>query len=274
MSNEMNIEWMNEYEKTYVKFKQQWDFHYKEVKDFIYNSMKKNIENWGFIGVTNTVPEINSLMLEGVEKLTLLDINEKSMVKAKDYLSKKFDFHNVELIRFDNTAGFTDVVLDVFQKYERKEISEDLLFEKLDEIKRIEISKFEDLNFDFITHLGLMDYYMMPIFNKYCENLKHRNDEFFRILRKLSDDCVQISIQILFDILKAKGSLVISTPFTRIPEGGPCKRSLFWFKPLEVYLEETGFDIITKTEHLWEEFPIQEGHSHKILNVHCKKNVK
>ena len=272
MSNKMNIEWMDEYEKTYVKFKQQWDFHYKEVKDFIYNSMRSKIENWGFIGVTNTIPEINSLILENVEKITLLDINMKSMVKAKDYLSRKFNFNSVEIIRFDNTAGFTDIVLDVFQKYEKKEISEDLLFERLGEIEKLEISNFKDLKFDFITHLGLMDYYMMPIFNKFCEGLNHRNDEFFSILRRLSDDCVQISIQILYDILKANGNLVISTPFTRIPEGGPCKRSLFWLKPLEEYLEAVGFDIITKTEHLWEEYPIPEGHSHKILNIHCKKN--
>jgi len=274
MSNEMNIEWMDEYEKTYVNYKQQWDFHYQKVKDFIYKSMNKKIENWGFIGVTNTVPEINHQMLERVEKLTLLDINEKSMVKAKEYIINKYDFDNIELKRFDNTVGFTDLVLDVFQKHEDKQISEDLLFEKLGGIKQLDITEFKNLKFDYITHLGLMDYYMMPIFNEYCENLKHRNDEFFSVLRKLSDDSVQISLKVLFNILDTSGSLIISTPFTRIPEGGPCKRSLFWLKPLEEYLRKAGFDIITKSEHLWEEFPIPEGHSHKILNIHCKRIEK
>ena len=274
MSDEMNLEWMDEYEKTYQRFKQQWDFHYQKVIDFIYKSMNKKIENWGFIGVTNTVPEINSQMLERVEKLTLLDINEKSMVKAKEYISNKYDFHNIELIRFDNTNGFTDVVFDVFQQYDDKQISEDLLFEKLGNIKRSDITDIKKQKFDYVTHLGLMDYYMMPIFNKYCEILKHRNDEFFRILRKLSDDCVRISLQVLYNVLNTNGSLVISTPFTRIPEGGPCNRSLFWLNPLEEYLGKVGFDIKTESQHLWEEFPIPEGHSHKILNIHCKKIEK
>jgi len=91
MSNELNIEWMDEYEKTYLMFKKQWDFHYQKVREFILNSMSTKIDNWGFIGVTNTIPEINQEMLERVERLTLLDINEKSMVKATDYISEKFN---------------------------------------------------------------------------------------------------------------------------------------------------------------------------------------
>ena len=150
-------------------------------------------------------------------------------------------------------------------------LSEDLLFQKLSNIQRSAIIKFDDLKFDFVTHLGLMDYYMIPLFNKYCDTFRHRNDEFFKILKKLSDACVQISIKVLYDILDIDGSLIISTPFTRIPDEDPCKRSLFWYKPLEEYLGEIGFDVILTSEHLWEEFPIPDGHSHKILNIHCKK---
>ena len=250
MSDEMNVEWMDEYEKTYLKFKKQWDFHYEKVKNFIFQSMSGKIRNWGFIGVTNTVPEINSQMLEKVEKLALLDINEKSMRIAKDYIADRFAYQNVDLIRFDNTQGFTDLVLDYFQKYEVELISEDMLFEKLKSIKRVDISKTFEMKFDFVTHLGLMDYYMMPIFNKYCENLRHRNEEFFSTLQKLSDECVKILIEVLFNILSSNGSLIISTPYTRIPEGEPCKRSLFWFEPLEKYLEKQGFEILSKSTHL------------------------
>lgn len=265
---------MDEYEKTYQKFKQQWDFHYQKVRDFIYNSMNEKIENWGFIGVTNSIPEINSKMLERVEKLSLLDINERSMAKAKEYILKKYNFENIELIKFDNTAGFTDMVIDLFQKHENRVISEDTLFDRLGYLEKPNNQIFGNLEFDFITHLGLMDYYIIPIFNKHCENFKRRYTQFYQVLRKLSDDCVNLSIKILYEALSDNGSLIISTPITRIPEGELCRRSLFWYKPLEEYLEKVGFIILKKSQHRWEEFPIPDGHSHAVLNIHCKRTKK
>ena len=39
----------------------------------------------------------------------------------------------------------------------------------------------------------------------------------------------------------------------------------------EEYIKKAGFEIKNRSYHIWEEFPIDDGHSHKILNVCCKK---
>ena len=270
MSDEMNVEWMDEYELTYQKYRKQWNSHYQKVRNFILSSIHDDITNWGFIGVTNTIPEIDERILKKVNKLTLLDINVKSMKFAKNHVIEKNGFSNINLIHFDNTSGFTDSIVDIFKKFEINEISKNEMFEKLKNIESPKID--EQPQFDFITHLGLMDYYLMPIFNKYCSHFEEENEEFFQILRKLNHEATKISLQVLYQILEHNGTLIISSPVTRIPEGDKCNRSLFWLESLEDNIEDTGFQIVEQIKHIWEEFPTSTGHSHEILNVKCTKN--
>ena len=40
---------------------------------------------------------------------------------------------------------------------------------------------------------------------------------------------------------------------------------------IDTMLEDAGFDIVGETEHIWKEFPEENGHSHNVLNVLCVK---
>ncbi len=266
----MNVEWMDEYEITYQKYKEKWDEHYREVRDFIGANRPIQIKKWGFIGVTNAVPEIDSKVLKDVDKLVLLDINEDAMGSAEKYLKKNLNFERTESKKFDNTLGYVDDILVNLNQYEKSNFSEKDLFDKL---KHIEHPSFEDIptGFDFITQLGIMDYYLMPIFSKYCENFIHKYKEFYSLLQYLNSDAVIISLKVLNRMLKDDGVLIISTPILREPEGKQCKKSIFWIKSIEGYIEGAGFEIKNKSYHIWEEFPIEGGHSHKILSVCCEK---
>ena len=209
-------------------------------------------------------------MLKGVDKLVLIDINEKGMESAKEYIEKEFSFKKVEKIRFDNTLAFVDEVILIFDEYEKGNITEKNLFEKLRQIRQPSIDNIPT-NFDFITQLGIMDYYLMPIFSKYCEKFRHNYIEFYTLLQHLNSEAVKISLRILHRMLEEDGVLILSTPITRIPEGDECKRSLFWIHSIEKYINQCDFEIKTKTYHIWEEFPEKNGHSHRILNVACNK---
>ena len=103
MSDEMNVERMDEYEITYQKYKKQWDTHYRKVRDFITTNKPEDIKKWGFVGVTNTIPEIDSSLLKYVDKLVLLDINEKSMVSAKEYIEKEYFFKKIDYVKKPRT---------------------------------------------------------------------------------------------------------------------------------------------------------------------------
>ncbi len=270
MSDRMNVEWMDQYEITYQKYKEKWDEHYSEVRDFIGINRPEEIKKWGFIGVTNTVPEINSKLLKNVNELILLDINEEAMGLAEKHLRKNLNFKRIGLKKFDNTFGYIDDVLVNLNQYNKGILSEKDLFDKL---KHIEHPSFKDATtgFDFITQLGIMDYYLMPIFSKYCEIFKHKYKEFYSLLQYLNSEAVIISLNVLHRILQDDGKLIISTPISREPEGEKCKKSIFWIDSIEEYIENSGFEIKNKSYHIWEEFPMEGGHSHKILNACCVK---
>jgi hypothetical protein len=228
------------------------------------------------MGVTNRIPEIDSRILNRISKITLLDINDEALKRARIHLSSLYEFSNVEVQKFDNTSGFVDEVVSSFNKLENKEISEKKLFEHLNNLdKNFEIdfpfTRETNNKFDFITHLGIMDYYMMPVFFKYCDRFQKNADEFYEIMRKLNDQSVRISLKLLHHLLVKNGQLIISTPVARIPEGDPCKRSLFWTDSIEDIIEESEFNIISKTEHIWNEFPTDDGHSHIVQNICCEK---
>ncbi len=272
----MNKEWMNDYEKNYSLYKKEWDFHYQQISDFIHSCLPHRVSHWGFIGVTNTIPEIDSRILHRISKITLLDINDEALKRARIHLASVFEFPNVVVQRFDNTCGLMEQILDVFTQSDNQETSEKKLLEYLNDI---EISK--DLvypnsqennrKYDFITHLGIMDYYLMPVFTKYCSSFQKNNDEFYQVMKKLNDFSVRISLGFLHHMLDKNGQLIISTPISRAPEGDPCNRSLFWLTPIEDIIEESGFIIQNRTSHKWDEFPVEGGHFHQILNVSCVK---
>jgi len=270
MSDEMNVEWMDEYEITYQKYKKQWDDHYKKVKSFISANRPEKIKKWGFIGVTNTIPEIDSDLLKDVQKLILLDINEKAMELAEKHLKKYFNFEKTKFKKFDNSLGYIDDILVILKHHKEGDFSEKDLFDKFKEIKHPHIENIPS-DFDFITQLGIMDYYLMPVFSKYCERFIHKYDEFYSLLQYLNSETVKISLKVLHGMLCDDGVLIISTPISREPEGKKCKKSIFWIDSIERYIENVGFKIKEKSYHVWEEFPIEAGHSHTILNVCCKK---
>ncbi|MFW9852049.1 MAG: hypothetical protein ACFFDS_03850 [Candidatus Thorarchaeota archaeon] len=273
MSDEMNVEWMDEYEITYQKYKEQWDEHYKKVRNFISANRPEKIKRWGFIGVTNTIPEVDTDLLKDVQKFTLLDINEKAMELAEKHLERKLDFEKTELKKFDNTLGYIDDILVILQQYEEGDISEKNLFNRLKEFKHPSIENIPS-DFDFITQLGIMDYYLMPVFSKYCERFIHNYDEFYSLLQYLNSEAVKISLKVLHKMLHDDGTLLISTPISREPEGEKCKKSIFWIDSMDDYIEKAGFEINNKSFHIWEEFPLKDGHSHMILNVCCNKKMK
>ena len=277
MPDDMNKEWMDDYEKNYSLFKSEWDSHYEQIRNFIHSCLPHNVKHWGFIGVTNRIPEIDSRILNRITKITLLDINDEALKRARIHLSSLFDFKNVEVQNFDNTCGFVEEVVSAFNKIESKEFSEKKLFENLEDLtENFEIlpdsSNENNSKFDFITHLGIMDYYMMPVFIKYCKRFNKNSEEFFELMKKLNDRSVRISLDLLHNLLVKNGKLIISTPIARIPEGDPCKRSIFWLDSLENIIEEHNFKIVSKTEHIWNEFPTEDGHSHLVQNVCCEKN--
>ena len=270
MSDEINVEWMDEYEITYQKYKEQWDDHYKKVRSFISANRPKKAKKWGFIGVTNTMPEINSNLLKDVQKLVLLDINEKAMGLAAKHLEKNLNFKKTELKKFDNTLGFVDDILVIFQQHEESDLSDKNFFDRLKQIKCPPIENVPS-GFDFITQLGIMDYYLMPVFAKYCESFIHKYSEFYSLLQYLNSEAVKISLKVLHRILHNDGVLIISTPISREPEGEKCKKSIFWINSIEEYIKKAGFEIKNKSYHVWEEFPIEGGHSHRIMNICCIK---
>jgi hypothetical protein len=270
MSDEMNVEWMDEYEITYQKYKEQWDDHYKKVRNFIFENRAEKIKKWGYIGVTNTLPEIDSHLLKDVQKLFLLDINEKAMELAQKHLEKNLNFEETELNKFDNTLGYVDDILANFNQHEERNLSTRDLFDGLKQIKHPPIENVPT-GFDFITQLGIMDYYLMPIFSKYCEYFIHEYNDFYSLLQYLNSEAVKISLNVLHKILQDDGILIISTPISREPEGKKCNKSIFWINSMENYIVNAGFKIMNKSSHIWVEFPIKKGHSHMILNVCCKK---
>ncbi len=276
MQEFINKEWMIDYEKNYSSYKDEWDVHYEQIRNFIHSCLPHKVHHWGFIGVTNTIPEIDSRILHRIVKITLLDINDEALKRARIYLSSIYDFRQVDVQRFDNTGGFTDKVLEGFELLDKNEISEKKLLDYLDNLDldldfEIENVKEKNHKYDFITHLGLMDYYMMPIFIKYCSRFQKNIEEFFQIMRKLNDHSVKISLKFLHNMLDKHGKLIISTPVARIPEGEPCNRSLFWLDAIENIIEESDFNILSRTEHIWNEFPTDDGHSHLVQNILCEK---
>ena len=270
MQDKLNKEWMDDYELSYSKFKPQWDEHYSKVRSFILSSLPPTISNWGVIGVTSTIPEISGEMLVNVERLTLLDIYKDGMFRARKFLGKQYNFSSMDIRKFDITHGFVDKVLSECRQFEDGLIEREYLLKILNRVSFPEV-EYKGAQYDFITHLSLMDYYLKPVFNTYCEKFIDVYDEFYMMMRKLNDQAVEISLRLLYQLLSTNGRLVISSPVTRFPEGKDCDVSLFWLKGLEEHIEEVGFKIIEKSEHLWEEFPLENGHSHKILNVLCEK---
>ena len=276
MQDFMNKEWMDDYEKNYSMYKSDWDSHYEQIRNFIHSSLPHKVSHWGFVGVTNTIPEIDSRILHRISKITLLDINDEALKRARIHLASVFDFHHVEVQKFDNTSGFVDKIADGFRHFNNKELSEKKLLEflnglEINESVDIPNSKQNNKKYDFITHLGIMDYYLMPLFTKYCSNFQKNLDEFFQIMRKLNDYSVRISLKLLHSMLEKNGLLIISTPVSRIPEGEICKRSIFWLDTIESIIEDCDFSIKYKTEHMWNEFPIEGGHSHIVVNICCEK---
>lgn len=270
MQEELNEEWMDDYENSYSKYKNEWDNHYVKVRKFILSSMPSAISTWAFIGVTSTIPEISADMLESVEKLVLIDIYRNGMNKARRNLSKNFNFSSIELKVGDITHGFLDNVLMEFRSYDDGLFEKDYLFKALQRVSQPDIF-YKEPKYDFITHLGIMDYYLMPIFSTYCEKFLEDYDEFFSIMRKLNEKAVNTSLLLLYQMLTETGNLVVSTPVSRSPIGEKCKVSLFWEKTMEEHVENVGFQIINKSEHTWNEFPENNGHSHKVLNLLCRK---
>ena len=272
MQEDINKEWMDEYEINYSKYKDKWDYHYQKVREFLHLSLENDVKHWGFIGVTNRIPEIDSRMLNRAKKMTLLDINLDALRRAKLHLESVLDYQAVHVRRFDNTSGFVDVVLEEFVQFDEGHKSQKNLIDSLTNINYT-VPNIEENEFDFITHLGLMDYYLMPIFTKYCPRFQKNDDSFLEMMQKLNGIATSISIKVLYQMLKAGGHLIISTPFTRKPEGESCNRSLFWAQPLEEIIIEYGFEIVRKSVHIWEEFP-DDGHIHDIINICCKKPKK
>jgi hypothetical protein len=269
MFDELNIEWMNNYEETYRKYKKEWDFHYEKIRKFILNSIDQPIKNFGFIGVTKSIPELNQSILEKVEKLTLIDIHEETLEDARIYLESKYGYTEVETMILDNTLGYLDQAYKVFIKFQNGTINENKVLEKL---RNLEYPTSVNLKekFDFIAHMGILDFYFMPLFIKYCKYFELNYTEFLQVMIKLNDDAVKITLDVL-NIILDSGSLIISTPIKRTPEGEKCNRSLFWLQSIEKHIEEKNYIILVKSEHIWEEFPEENGHSHTVLNIKCKK---
>ena len=270
MQEELNKEWMDNYEVSYSKYKIEWDEHYAKVRLFVLSSLPRIVSNWGFIGVTSTVPEISSEMLENVERLTFLDIYTAGMYRARKFLGKQYNFSSIDIRKFDSTHGFVEHVLADFSQYSDGLIEREYLLRTLSRKQLPDIS-YKETQYDFITHLGLMDYYLMPIYSLYCNKFKDQYEDFFSIMQKLNDQALVVSLTLLHQLLSINGKLVISTPVSRIPEGKGCEVSLFCKRTFEYHLEAAGFDRIEKAEHIWKELPGENGHSHKILNVLCVK---
>ncbi len=270
MQEEINKEWMDEYEKNYSLYKTEWDFHYDNVREFILACLPMRVNHWAFIGVTNRVPEMDERILNRVTNISLLDINQEALKRARIHLNSVYEFKNVEVNLFDNTMGYVSLICEEFVKFEQGELSEKKLLESLSKLEIPEFN-YEGETYDLISHFGLMDYYLMPLFTKFCPSFDKNYESFYEIMRKLNDDSVKITLQVLEKMLNKSGILIISTPVERIPEGGECKRSLFWLNSLEEHIESSNLVIEKKTTHLWEEYPIKDGHSHTILNICCKK---
>ena len=270
MQEDLNKEWMDNYEVSYSKYKIEWDEHYAKVRLFILSSLPRIVSNWGFIGVTSTVPEISLEMLNSVEKLTFLDIYKEGMYRARKFLGKQYNFSGIDIRKFDSTHGFVEHVLSEFSQYDDGVIEREYLLKTLNRMRIPEVN-YKEAQYDFITHLGLMDCYLMPVYTLYCNKFKEQYEEFFTIMKKLNDQALAVSLSLLHQMLSYDGKLVISTPVSRIPEGNDCEVSLFWKRPFELHLDDAGFDIVGKTEHIWKEIPEKNGHSHNILNVLCVK---
>ncbi|NPD90147.1 MAG: hypothetical protein HGN29_15660 [Asgard group archaeon] len=270
MFNEINKDWMDDYEITYLKYKPQWDFHYQSVRRFLKSCISDQIKTLGFIGVTSKIPEMDLDILNKIDEITLLDIYEEGMLKAKEHLKSTFGYEIVHLKTLDVTLGFVDSIVTCFQKYDDKRLNEEEIFQKL-EYPDYAYKEYNDQRYDFVLHMGLMDYYFMPLFTQYCQKFMHKNIEFFKLMKKLNDQAVKISLQTISSMLSEDGHLVLSSPVTRIPEGEKCSRSLFWLQNLEIHIRDTGFIIEKESRHIWDEFPEKNGHSHGILNVYCKK---
>jgi hypothetical protein len=272
MFQDLNRDWMDEYEFTYQKYKSEWDYHYQEVKKFLLSCIHEKIRTLGFIGVTSNIPELDSDILSYVDKIILLDIYEEGMIKAKEFLKTELSFPNVETKVFDITLGFVDQIVKYFQEYKEEKLNEEQLFSKLKN-PAFKYEEYSGKKYDFLIHMGLMDYYMMPLFVQHCKTFIQMNSEFFELMKHLNDIAVRVSLSAMFSMLSDAGHLVISSPVNRAPEGKKCSRSLFWVKSLEKHIEDSGFVIEKKSKHIWEEFPEKDGHSHEILNVHCRKKL-
>ncbi len=270
MFNEINKDWMDKYEITYQKYKPQWDYHYLSVRRFLKSCISNRIKKLGFIGVTSKIPELDLSILDRIDEIILLDIYEEGMLNAKDHLKSSFGYENVHVKFLDITQGFIDAIVIYFQEYDNGKLSEEELFQKL-EYPDFTYYEYDGGTYGFIAHMGLMDYYFMPLFTQYCHKFMHRYDDFFERMKKLNDRAVEISLQALNSMLSKDGHIVLSSPITRKPEGEKCSRSLFWLKNLEVHLKNTGFVIEKESRHIWDEFPEKNGHSHGILNIFCKK---
>ncbi|MHA1954860.1 MAG: hypothetical protein ACXAAM_02585 [Candidatus Heimdallarchaeaceae archaeon] len=270
MFNDINKDWMDDYEITYQKYKPQWDFHYQSVRRFLKSCISDQIKTLGFIGVTSKIPELDLDILSKIDEITLLDIYEEGMLKAKEHLKSTFGYENVHLKILDVTLGFIDTIVTSFQEYDNKGLNEEELFQML-ECPGYTYKEYHGQIYEIVLHMGLMDYYLMPLFTKYCQKFIHKRTEFFELMKNLNDQAVKISLHALSSMLVSNGSLVVSSPITRIPEGDVCSRSLFWLQDLEHHILDSGFIIEKQSRHIWKEFPEKHGHSHEILNIFCKK---
>ena len=270
MQEKMNKEWMDEFEKNYSLYKKEWDFHYNQVKEFILSCLPMRTNHWGFIGVTNRVPEISDKILNRVANISLIDINHEALKRARIHLASVNDFNTVEVHKFDITMGFVTSICGIFEKFEQGELPEKKLLDSFNDFEQPDIT-YHGEKYDLVTHLGIMDYYLMPLFTKYCPRFNKQNDSFFELMQKLNDEAARISIQVLKQMLNKNGQLIISTPIVRLPEGEACKKSLFWLSSIEDHIKSAGLVIGKKTTHQWEEYPVKGGHSHTILNICCKK---
>ena len=270
MQEEINKEWMDEYEKNYSLYREEWDYHYDQIREFILSCLPMRINRMAFIGVTNRVPEIDDKILNRIANITLLDINPEALKRGRIHLNSVYDFKHVDVKVFDNTIGFITQICDKFEMFETGDLSEKKLLESLSDIEFPD-TNYSGTHYDFIVHLGLMDYYLMPLFTKFCPQFNKNYETFYELMKKLNDDAVKISVKILEQMLNKSGQLIISTPVERIPEGNECKRSLFWLNSIEEHVKTTGLLIDKKSTHLWKEFPTDDGHSHTILNLCCKR---
>ena len=176
MFQDINKEWMDEYEIIYQKYKEEWDYHYQKIRDFFLSCIPNRVKKLGFVGVTSKIPELDLKIIKKIDEIILLDLYEDGVKQAKKYLKLNFSFDSVRSKILDITHGFVDLITEYFHKFREKNITEDELFLKLEKPSFV-YKEYNQEKFDYIVHMGIMDYYMMPLFVQHCKILKHRDNE-------------------------------------------------------------------------------------------------